>query len=270
MAVHAHPDDESISTGGILARYAAEGVRVVLVTCTDGSCGDGPDGVKPGETGHDRAAVEAARRGELERSCAALGVSHLELLDYPDSGMMGWSQNDEPGSFWTTPVEAAAEKLGDLMRKYEPQVVVTYDANGFYGHPDHIQAHRITVAAHRLTAIADKLYWTAVPRSRMAEFGQRLRELGLFDDTEAEGSEAPPREEWGTPDEEITTTIDVSAYTDAKYSSLECHASQAENIFFLRMGRDVFAELMRLETYVRAVDRTGAPIPENDLFAGLR
>ena len=270
MAVHAHPDDESISTGGILARYAAEGVRVVLVTCTDGSCGDGPDGVKPGEPGHDPAAVAEARRKELERSCEALGIQHLELLDYPDSGMMGWAQNDEPGSFWTTPVDVAAEKLAGLFRQYEPQVVVTYDANGFYGHPDHIQAHRITVAADRLTAIPSKLYWTAVPRSRMAEFGQRLRELGLFDDSETDGSEAPPREEWGTPDEEITTTVDVSGHTDAKYDSLECHASQAENIFFLRMGREMFGEMMGFETYVRAVDRTGAPIPEDDLFAGLR
>src|SRR5579863_2337306 len=113
MAVHAHPDDESISTGGVLARYAAEGVRTVLVTCTDGRCGDGADGTKPGEEGHDVAAVVAERRAELEASCKVLGITHLEMLGYPDSGMMGWPQNDEPGSFWSTPVEAAAERLSE-------------------------------------------------------------------------------------------------------------------------------------------------------------
>ena len=90
MAVHAHPDDEATGTGGVLARYAAEGIRTVLVTCTDGSCGDGPGGVKPGEPGHDPAAVAVLRRTELEAACAVLSVSDLELLGYPDSGMMGW------------------------------------------------------------------------------------------------------------------------------------------------------------------------------------
>src|SRR5882762_5918086 len=105
MAVHAHPDDEATSTGGVLARYAAEGIRTVLVTCTDGRCGDGPGGVKPGEPGHDPQAVVAMRRGELEAACAVLKVGQLEMLGYGDSGMMGWANNDEPGSFWSTPVE---------------------------------------------------------------------------------------------------------------------------------------------------------------------
>jgi LmbE family N-acetylglucosaminyl deacetylase len=289
MAVHAHPDDESIGTGGTLARYAAEGMEVVLVTCTDGSCGDGPGGVKPGDPGHDRGVVAKRRRRELECSCAALGVAHLELLDFRDSGMMGWSQNDEPGSFWTTPVAEGAERLAGLIDRYRPQVLVTYNANGFYGHPDHIQAHRVTVAAHGLTAVASKLYYTAVPRSLMADFGRRLRQLGLLEGSGSPGgaggeaavgageagvepAEAGegPRLEWGTPDEEVTTFIDVSAYADRKYDSLECHASQADNIFFLKMGREAFGQLMAVEAYVRAEDRTGAPVPEDDLFAGLR
>ena len=272
MAVHAHPDDESIGTGGILARYAAEGVRVVLVTCTDGGCGDGADGSKPGEPGHDVAAVVAERRLELERSCQVLGVTHLETLDYADSGMMGWPQNDEPHAFWNTPVADAAERLVELLRKYEPQVVVTYNEEGFYGHPDHIQAHRITVAADRLTAIPSKLYYTAVSRSDMAQFGKRLEELGISFDPpdDMPSEEVGPRVEWGTPDEEITTRIDVGEFAPQKYESLQCHASQSENIFFLKMGLDAFREMMGNESFVRAVDRTGAPVPEDDLFAGLR
>ncbi len=275
MAVHAHPDDEAISTGGILARYSSEGVRTVLVTCTDGACGDGPGGVKPGEPGHDRAAVAALRREELARSCEILGVDHLEMLGYRDSGMMGWPDNDAPGSFWTTPVEEPAGRLVELMRRYEPNVVVTYDANGFYGHPDHIQAHRATMAAVGAAAIPQKVYYTAVPRSRMVDFGRRLRELGVESpggdagDPSGDG-EAGPREEWGTPDDEVTTWVDVSASAGRKYESLQAHASQSDNIFFLRMGRDVFGELMGWETFVRVVDRVGVPVPEEDLFEGLR
>src|SRR5271154_2029792 len=103
MAVHAHPDDEATGTGGVLAQAASRGMRTVLVTCTDGGCGDGPGGVKPGEPGHDPAEVVAIRQGELEASCAILGVTHLELLGYADSGMMGWANNDAPESFWSTP-----------------------------------------------------------------------------------------------------------------------------------------------------------------------
>ena len=117
MAVHAHPDDEATSTGGVLARYAAEGITTVLVTCTDGRCGDGPGGVKPGEPGHDPAAVVAMRQAELEASCAVLKVSHLETLGYADSGMMGWPTNDQPGAFWTTPVAEAAGRLAELIRQ---------------------------------------------------------------------------------------------------------------------------------------------------------
>ena len=171
MAVHAHPDDEATGTGGVLARYAEEGIRTVLVTCTDGSCGDGPGGVKPGEPGHDPEAVAAMRRQELKASCEVLKVSHLEMLDYSDSGMMGWATNDAPDSFWRTPVEQSAARLAELIRRYEPDVVVTYDENGFYGHPDHIQANRITMAALEMSGLTPKVYWTTAPRSAMQRFG---------------------------------------------------------------------------------------------------
>ncbi|SOB86231.1 PIG-L family deacetylase [Streptomyces sp. 1331.2] len=278
MAVHAHPDDEATGTGGVLARYAAEGIRTVLVTCTDGGCGDGPGGVKPGDPGHDPAAVAALRRRELEASCEILKVSHLELLEYADSGMMGWAANDAPGSFWRTPVAEGAARLAELLRQYRPDVVVTYDENGFYGHPDHIQANRITMAALELTGMTPKVYWTTAPRSAMQRFGEVMRELGAdweepnpdSEQDPAKAAETPEMPEIGLPDEEITTWVDTTEFGGQKFDALAAHASQGENIFFLKMGKERFTELMGVETFVRVHDTTGAALPENDLFAGLR
>lgn len=269
MAVHAHPDDEVIGTGGVLARYAAEGITTVVVTCTDGRCGDGKDGVKPGEPGHDPEAVAATRRTELEASCAALKVTRLELLGYPDSGMMGWSTNDAPGSFWTTPLTEAAERLAALLGHYQPDVVVTYDENGGYGHPDHIQAHRVTMAAVALVEGPSKVYWTAMPQSWIAAIGRQMRELGV-EWTEPEESEAQAAPPMGLPDDQITTWVDTSGVAGQKYDALAAHASQSDGAFFLGMGRQRFGRLMRAETFVRIHDTTGTPIPEDDLFAGLR
>ncbi|WP_249522667.1 PIG-L family deacetylase [Modestobacter marinus] len=266
MAVHAHPDDEATSTGGVLARYAAEGVRTVLVTCTDGGCGDGPGGVKPGEPGHDPRAVAAARQAELAASCAALGIGHLEQLGYADSGMSGWSTNDAPGSFWTTPVEEAADRLVALIEEHRPDVVVTYDENGFYGHPDHVQAHRVTMAALARTGTTAKAYWTTMPHSAMAEFARMAREQGV--DLEAELPQDGPQ--LGLPDDQVTTWVDVAAYARQKYDALAAHGSQEENILFLRMPMADFTAAMGVETCLRVHDTTGAAVPEDDLFAGLR
>jgi LmbE family N-acetylglucosaminyl deacetylase len=202
-----------------------------------------------------------------------LGVTHLEMLGYADSGMEGWAQNDAPNSFWRTPVADAAARLGELMVKYQPDVVATYDENGFYGHPDHIQAHRITMAAVEATGIPAKVYWTTAPRSMIAQFGELMREFGEQPDEPAEPS---PSEldnlgfEMGLPDEEISTWVDTRAWGGQKFDALAAHASQSENIMFLKMGKDRFTEAMGIETFVRVADRTGAPLPEDDLFAGLR
>jgi LmbE family N-acetylglucosaminyl deacetylase len=267
--VHAHPDDEATGTGGVLAKYAAEGIQTVLVTCTDGSCGDGPGGVKPGEPGHDPVAIVALRQQELLASCAVLKIDHLELLGYTDSGMMGWPNNDAPGSFWGTPVPEAAARLAELIRTYKPDVIVTYDANGFYGHPDHIQAHRITMAAVAQTDVAAKVYWTTVPKSKLEEFGAVAREFGA-DWDDADGPAAEGQVEIGLPDEEVTTWVETADFGQQKFDALAAHASQTENLFFLQMGRERFTKLMSMETYVRVQDTTGAPLPEDDLFAGLR
>ncbi len=271
MAVHAHPDDEATSTGGVLARYAAEGIQTVLVTCTDGGCGDGPGGSKPGDPDHDREKVVALRQAELLASCAALQVTHLELLGYADSGMMGWATNKAPHAFWNTPVAEAAAQLVELIDRYQPDVVVTYDPNGFYGHPDHIQAHRITMAAVASSGIDAKLYWTTAPLSKMAEFAELMRKLGADPDAPERTLDGEqPLPEMGLPDDEITTWVDIRAYGEQKFDALEAHGSQGDNIFFLRMGKEKFGELMGIETFVRVQDSTGAVLPEDDLFAGLR
>ena len=263
MAVHAHPDDEASSTGGILAKYSAEGIRTVLVTCTNGELGDAPGAVKPGEHGHDEAQVVETRLAELQESCRLLGVEVLELLGYRDSGMMGWPTNDAAGAFWTMPVDVAAAPLVQLMRHYQPQVVVTYDAFGFYGHPDHIQAHRITIAALETSGIDAKVFFPTIRRSRLAGFGARMVEAGLD----------PPdidAEQMGSSDEAIAATIDCRAEAGAKLAALRAHASQKENMFFLQFGFPEFVELFGTEEFVCFRDPMGSPKPTDDLFVGLR
>jgi LmbE family N-acetylglucosaminyl deacetylase len=270
MAVHAHPDDEASSTGGVLARYATEGVRTIVVTCTNGELGDGPDGVKPGEAGHDEAAVAAFRRAELERSCQILNVSHLELLGYHDSGMVGWEGNDRQDAFCNVPVDAASSRLIALMERYRPQVVITYDENGNYGHPDHIQANRITLAAVEACGIPEKMYYTAIPRSGVQSFAQRLREAGVdleeLGFPESSGDDPP----FGTPDELIGAIVDVTAQIDAKREALLAHSSQTDNSFFMRLPEEAFASIFSAESFVRQASSVSAEGIEDDLFAGLR
>jgi len=263
MAVHAHPDDEASTTGGILAKYSAEGVRTVLVTCTNGEMGDAPGGVKPGEAGHVEALVVASRRRELEESRRILGITHLEMLGYRDSGMMGWPSNTAAGSFWTLPVDEAAAPLITLMQRHRPDVVVTYDSNGFYGHPDHIQAHRITVAAMDAVGSTAKLYYPTFRRSRLAAFRERVAATGV---------ELPDVDEstFGSPDEDIAASIDVREHAAAKRAALSAHSSQEENLFFLRFEPAIFVEMFGTEEFVRARDPNAGPTPETDLFAGLR
>ena len=264
MAVHAHPDDEVLSTGGVLAKASAEGIRTVLVTCTNGEQGDGPGGVKPGEPGHDEAAVRAVRLEELRESVALLGISDVELLGYGDSGMVGWAGNEHPEAFANIPVDEAADRLVALMERYRPDVVVTYDENGNYGHPDHIQANRITEAAIAKSGIPAKFYHTAISRSRMTSLFSDLRA------TSPEFAEFEVPDDFGTPDELITTIVDVSPHVGQKRKALEAHASQGDNIFMLRMPEEGQQRMFGEEHFVRKSSTVPTPDAEDDLFAGLR
>jgi LmbE family N-acetylglucosaminyl deacetylase len=264
MAVHAHPDDEVISTGGTLARFAQEGIRTVIVTCTDGSQGFGPGGVLPGQPGHDLDAVAATRRHELNRSCEALGVSHLETLGYRDSGMAGWAGNDEPAAFCNASVDEPAAAVADLIRRYEPQVLITYDANGGYGHPDHIQAHRVATAAVALAGGVSRTYHTARSQrqaERLAELRRRLQP-----DRPGRPPRAMPR---GVPEERITAVIDTRPYLAQKRAALLAHASQLADTIWVKASEQDFEELFGHESYTRLDAAPGAPA-ETDLFGGLR
>lgn len=264
MAVHAHPDDEVVSTGGVLARYAAERVHTVLVTCTDGEQGDGPGGVKPGEAGHDTDAVRARRLEELRQSCAQLGVGSVELLGYADSGMAGWAANHAPDAFANLPLATAAARICALIERYRPQVVVTYGPDGMSGHPDHLQAHRATLVAVRTMRWPIALYFTAVPRSAIA----RLRAAFAADGPDPAAGLGP---DFGTPDEQITTRIDVSGYVAHKKAALAAHASQTTDFFLLRLPEPLLDQALATESFVRADPHPSPPGElEADLFCGLR
>jgi LmbE family N-acetylglucosaminyl deacetylase len=277
LCVHAHPDDEASSSGGVLALYASQGIRTVLVTCTNGEYGDAPGGVKPGGDGHEADRVAAHRAGELDAAVAALSVSRLVRLGYRDSGMMGWPQNDEPGSFWSTPVEEAAARLYEVLAEERPQVIMTYNAVGFYGHPDHIQAHRITMAAIERLDYLPTVYFNAIPNSVMEIFRARWAEEDRAErEAAAERGEEPAPEsgademDLGTPDELIDASIDVSSATNAKRAALAAHASQLADSFWMKMDPEEFRAAMGREWFVRATNPRALSGPVDDLFAGYR
>jgi LmbE family N-acetylglucosaminyl deacetylase len=280
LAVHAHPDDEASSTGGTFRLLADQGVRTVLVTCTNGECGDALDGAKPDADHHDGDEVAKVRAVELDNAVKILGIDRLVRLGYRDSGMKGWPQNEDPESFWATPVDEAAKRLAEVMLEERPQVVMTYNAYGFYGHPDHIQAHRVTMAALELLDYEPTLYFNAIPNSVMAimsaRWEQEEREKRAADEAkgivrapEPEESEVD-REQMGTPDELVDVAVDVSSANDAKFDALAAHHSQIAESFWMKMGRDQFKEAMRTEWFVRVTNPMDVSGPSDDIFAGYR
>ncbi len=270
MAVHAHPDDEASSTGGVLALYSAQGIRTVVVTCTNGEFGDAPGQVKPGQEGHDEQAVAELRLAELRQSCKILGVSQLELLGYHDSGMPDWEYKDRPDAFCNIPVAEVAGRIGSLIEQYRPQVVISYDDKGMYQHPDHVHAAVAAAAAVAQTGIPAKFYQTAMRGSDWRKIWRALRERGVPDLPEEREFTDDMRRQVEEAEARITTTIDITSVLDRKREALFAHASQIQDSWFSMIPEDVALDVFGKETFVRVSDSTGAPIPENDLFAGLR
>jgi LmbE family N-acetylglucosaminyl deacetylase len=260
VCFHAHPDDESIATGGTMAMAAAAGHRVVLVLATKGEHGEVDDGfLDEGETLGER------RVKETHASAEVLGVAAVEFLGYVDSGMVDTPENQLEGSFWTADVEEAAERLAEILRREQADVLTVYDANGNYGHPDHIQVHRVGVRAAELAGV-DRVYEATVNRDEMVRRMREMREQGFFDD--APEGEVPDPEEMnlGVAEGLLTTRIDVGEWLDAKRGSMRAHASQiAEQSFFLMMPDEAFAGAFGVEWYIR----TGAPTPVEEWETSL-
>jgi LmbE family N-acetylglucosaminyl deacetylase len=269
MAVHAHPDDEASSTGGVLAAYAAQGIRTVVVTCTNGEFGDAQGGVKPGQDGHDEREVARQRLAELRESCAILGVTNLELLGYHDSGMPEWDYKDRPDAFCNIPLAKVAERITGLIEQYRPQVLITYDDQGPYQHPDHLHASLCAQAAFADSGIPAKLYLSALRGSDFRKVWDALRELGEeVPDVRSMDPEALRRGEES--ELRITTTVDIRPVLGRKRDALFAHGSQISESWFSKLPPEVAEVTFGRESFIRASDTTGAPLPEHDLFAGLR
>ena len=263
LLVHAHPDDEASTTGGTNARYAAAGARVVLVTCTNGELGYTPSGLSPEHEDHSTADVAAHRLAELEDSVRILGITRSVLLGFHDSGMADSPHSQDPHSFFLTPLDETAARLATVLEEERPDVVITYDENGFYGHPDHIQANRTTLAALRLTGQTPKLYYATIARSRFGQLGEVLARYGVAAPGDAEGEAEEPT--IGALDEDIAAVIDVANFTGVKRAALEAHASQTAQTFFLQIPPEAFDEIFASE-YFERVDAKVDTI-ETDLLA---
>ncbi|MGZ8784723.1 MAG: PIG-L family deacetylase [Acidimicrobiia bacterium] len=277
LAFHAHPDDETTSTGGTLARYAEAGEQVVVVTATDGAVGeihnyDNPEELKP--------RLAEIRSDEMAGAARVLGITHHEFLGYRDSGMMGTEDNGHPDAFWNADFMEATGRLVHLIRRFQPEVVIAYDPFGGYGHPDHIQVNRIGTAAFfgaddvgRFPPAAGeglwtpcKLYWVTYPRSRTHSIRQALHEAGEITDEEFNRRPAG-----GIPDEDITAWVDVRDFVDRKFEAWAAHRSQIpEDWWLFRVPQEARPTVFGRESFMRIASRVDAPDREDDLFAGLR
>jgi len=273
LAVHAHPDDECVSTGGILAKYSGGKDRTALVYGTRGEAGDilNPDFAPPSPG----MAMQEIRALELAKALKVLRVDSVYFLGYRDSGMAGTPDNDRPEAFARADIEEATARLVDIVRSVRPQVMITYNEKGTYGHPDHIMANRVTRRAFRVAGDPEfkgekglapwrpaKLYYTALPLERLRRMYRLAQERG-----EAPGLDP---EFIGTPEDTITTRIDVRDYLSQKLEALNCHQSQMNpRSFFRRLPEEWREEVLGYEHFVcvQGCNQTGAK--ETDLFEGL-
>ncbi|MGF1429415.1 N-acetyl-1-D-myo-inositol-2-amino-2-deoxy-alpha-D-glucopyranoside deacetylase [Kitasatospora sp. LaBMicrA B282] len=279
LLVHAHPDDESIGNGTTMARYAAEGAAVTLVTCT---LGEGGEVIPPGLahlTADRQDTLGEYRIGELAAAMRELGVADHRFLGgagrYRDSGMMGVPDNRHPGSFWQAPLDEAAGHLVAVVREVRPQVLVTYDEQGGYGHPDHIQAHRMAMRAVELAADPAfrpelgpawqvvRVFWNRMPRSVLLP--------GLRAAAERFPLAAEPADVPGVVDDRlIDAALPGTAYADRKAAAMAAHATQitVDGAFFA-LSNDRWQPLVADEYFQLARGAAPAERPLTDLFAGL-
>jgi LmbE family N-acetylglucosaminyl deacetylase len=260
VCFHAHPDDECIQTGGVMRMAHDRGHRVVLVLATKGEHGEVPDGfLDPGETLGER------RVKEQEAAADVLGIDRVEYLGYVDSGMVGTPENDLPASFWQADVEQAAEQLATILRDEGADIVTAYDDYGGYGHPDHIQVHRVGLRAAELAG-TPKVYQVTINRDDLFRGMEEMAPAA-----EAAGIELPDfttADTFGKPEEVLTARVDVADYIDYKRAAMRAHASQiSEQSFFLQMPDEIFTHAFGTEWYIR--EGEGPGITETDLFAGL-
>jgi len=249
--LHAHPDDESIATGGSISRAVHEGHRVVLVMATDGRHGE-----TPADLGDDT--LPERRRRETEDSARILGVDDLRWLGYHDSGMTGWAQNQEPQAFVRADVDDAARRLADVLEEVAADVIVCYDWHGGYGHPDHIQVHRVGHRAAEIVRDAGRsvrLLESTMNRTRIAKMMSENPENEGFDPEQPADDGNP----FGSTEDEITMAVDVSAFVDTKRASIACHRSQiTDSSFFLQMPPEVFAMAFGTEWFIEPGQPGGA------------
>jgi LmbE family N-acetylglucosaminyl deacetylase len=273
LAVFAHPDDEAFGTGGTLSCYAAQGMRVDLVCATRGEVGEISDpALATPET------LGLVRENELRCAAETMGVHELIFLDYRDSGMADTPENQDPRAFINAPEQEVVRQLVNIMRRLKPLVVVTFEPNGGYGHPDHIAIHRHTVKAFHAAADpayfpqlgspwqAQRLYYTAIPRSFFIEMRAHMVRRGEdtheFDSFEQQG--------FGWPDEQVTVVMDVSSTVEEKWTGLECHRTQfGPGNLFRRLPEAEVKQLMSREHFALAwpAPAPGTRLP--DLFAEL-
>ena len=283
LLVHAHPDDETIASGATMAKYVDEGAAVTLVTCTAGEEG----AMLVDELGHLAADATDAlghhREVELANAMKALGVTDHRFLGghgrFRDSGMIGTPPNERPDCFWRADLLVAATYLVEIIRETRPQVLVTYDDFGGYGHPDHIQAHRVAMYATQLAAADSfkpelgaawditKIYWTAFPRSVMRAGIEALKAAG---DDSPFSTMDPDDLPFACPDEFVTTEIHATPYLGRKLEALKAHATQIDvQGGFFALSNNLGSEAMGTEYFrgIKGVPTGGAR--ETDLFAGL-
>jgi N-acetyl-1-D-myo-inositol-2-amino-2-deoxy-alpha-D-glucopyranoside deacetylase len=277
LLVHAHPDDEVIGTGATMARYVDEGAHVTLVTCTLGEEGEihvpALAQLEAGQADQ----LGGYRIVELQRACAALGVTDHRFLGgaghYRDSGMMGLETNKHQRAFWQAGVDEAAAHLVEVMREVRPQVMITYDPNGFYGHPDHIQAHRVAMRAAELAGDAgpEKIYWSAMPVSVLRQGMEAFRQSVNNPFADLENVEDLP---FGHPDDEIAARVDGTDYYDRKVAAMRAHATQIPgNSWLYGIAGDFGGEFMGVEYFVLAKGQRGEVSGphkwESDLFSNV-